>query len=80
MAGLELQMKLLIHFIDSDKKYLLKKFKEDTYEAIEHGISTNPIIHAFQKVVKNIILVTDLIDAFLKSMEMDLDETSHDTK
>ena len=65
-------------FLDSDKKYLLNKFKDDTYEAIEQKISANPIIHAFQKVVHQYSIGFDLIDAFLKSMEMDLDETSHD--
>jgi phytoene/squalene synthetase len=65
-------------FHQSDKEYLLKKFKEDTYEAIEHGISTNPIIHAFQNVVRKYNISANLIDAFLKSMEMDLDETSYE--
>jgi len=65
-------------FHESDKKYLLNKFKEDTYEAIDQGISTNPIIHAFQKVVRNYNIGHDLIDAFLKSMEMDLEETTYD--
>ena len=64
-------------FLDSDKKYLLDKFKKDTYEAIEHKLSTNPIIHSFQKVVNEYNIGHDLIDAFLKSMEMDLEETSH---
>lgn len=65
-------------FLDSDKKYLLNKFKEDTYEAIEHGLSTNPIIHSFQNVVREYNISHDLIDAFLKSMEMDLEETSYE--
>ena len=65
-------------FLDSDKEYLLNKFKEDTYEAIEQNISANPIIHSFQKVVHQYNIGFDLIDAFLKSMEMDLEETSHD--
>jgi 15-cis-phytoene synthase len=65
-------------FMDSDRRYLLNKFKADTYEAIEQKISTNPIIHVFQKVVHQYNIGFDLIDAFLKSMEMDLEETSHD--
>ncbi len=64
--------------MDSDRRYLLNKFKADTYEAIEQKISTNPIIHVFQKVVHQYNIGFDLIDAFLKSMEMDLEETSHD--
>ncbi len=33
-----------------DKAYLLKRFKEDTKEAIADKISLNPILHAFQQV------------------------------
>ncbi|MCB9211831.1 MAG: phytoene/squalene synthase family protein [Ignavibacteriales bacterium] len=64
------------HF--ADKKYLLNKFKRDTYEAIENKVSTNPVIHAFQKVVRDYNIGNDLIDAFLDSMEMDLEETSYE--
>lgn len=64
-------------FHHTDKEKLLKKFKHDTYEAIETGISTNPIIHAFQKVVNDFNIDTTLIDAFLFSMEMDLSESSY---
>jgi phytoene/squalene synthetase len=64
------------HF--ADKKYLLDRFKRDTYEAIEYKISTNPVIHAFQKVVHRYNIGSDLIEAFLDSMEMDLDETSYE--
>ncbi|MCB9209573.1 MAG: squalene/phytoene synthase family protein [Ignavibacteriales bacterium] len=64
------------HF--TDKKYLLNKFKRDTYEAIENKVSTNPVIHAFQKVVRDYNIGNDLIDAFLDSMEMDLEETSYE--
>lgn len=59
-------------FYDYDQKYLLEKFKADTYEALEDGISLNPILHAFQAVVKEYRIERSLIDAFLKSMEMDL--------
>ncbi len=65
-------------FHQADKEYLLNKFREDTYEAIDHKLSTNPIIHAFQKVVNEYNIGHDLIDAFLKSMEMDLEETSYE--
>ena len=64
-------------FHDFNKKELLEKFKQDTYEAIEAGISTNPILHAFQKVVNDFNIDLKLIQAFLKSMEMDLSESSY---
>lgn len=59
-------------FHDYNKKALLAKFKEDTYQAIEEGISLNPILQSFQLVVREYNIEYDLIDAFLKSMEMDL--------
>lgn len=59
-------------FHDHDKKYLLDKFKADTYEAIEARISLNPVIHSFQETVNRYNISHDLIEAFLHSMEMDL--------
>jgi len=59
-------------FHQHDKAYLLDKFRKDTYEAIEQGISLNPVLHAFQEVVKLYNIERELIDAFLDSMEMDL--------
>jgi 15-cis-phytoene synthase len=64
-------------FHEFDKKYLLNKFKEDTYEAIKTGISLNPVLHAFQSVVKEFNIDLELIDAFLLSMQMDLDEVQY---
>jgi 15-cis-phytoene synthase len=61
-------------FHDFDKKYLLQKFKADTYEAIQQGISLNPILYSFQKTVNEFNIDLKHIDAFFKSMEMDLEE------
>ncbi len=60
-------------FHDHDKAGLLARFKKDTYEAIEVGLSLNPILHAFQLVVNQYNIERELIEAFLHSMEMDLD-------
>ncbi|MBT8378815.1 MAG: phytoene/squalene synthase family protein [Ignavibacteria bacterium] len=65
-------------FHDFDKKELLKKFEEDTWNAIENKISTNPVLHAFQETVNNYDIDHKLIVAFLKSMEMDLSNESYD--
>jgi 15-cis-phytoene synthase len=59
-------------FHDYDKKTLFQKFKNDTYEAIEAGISLNPILNSFQSVVNKYGIERELIDTFLDSMEMDL--------
>ncbi|WP_297336718.1 phytoene/squalene synthase family protein [Algoriphagus sp.] len=60
-------------FHDQDKAGLLKRFKKDTYEAIESKISLNPVLHAFQLIVNQYQIDLELIEAFLHSMEMDLD-------
>lgn len=65
-------------FHDFDKKGLLKKFKEDTWNAIENKISTNPVLQAFQETVNKYNIDHKLISAFLKSMEMDLSNSSYD--
>jgi phytoene/squalene synthetase len=55
-----------------DKEYLLSTFKRDTYDAIDHRISLNPVLNAFQQVVHEYHISNELIEAFLQSMEMDL--------
>ncbi|MFN9710203.1 MAG: phytoene/squalene synthase family protein [Bacteroidota bacterium] len=57
-----------------DKQRLLANFKQDTYDAIKDGISLNPILHSFQLTVNKYKIDPDLIEAFFKSMEMDLDK------
>ncbi len=65
-------------FHSYDKKKLLEKFRTETYAAIEDGISTNTVLHAFQKVVKEYNIDLEYVDAFLKSMEMDLSNSSYE--
>lgn len=67
-------------FHDYDKKYLLDKFTADTWEAIEQGISLNPILNSFQQVVRKYDFDPYLISTFLKSMEMDLSKDAYDQK
>ncbi|MFN6038813.1 MAG: phytoene/squalene synthase family protein [Bacteroidota bacterium] len=64
-------------FHDYDKEYLLKKFTEDTYEAIESGISLNPILNSFQFTVNKYKIDLDLINTFLDSMRMDLGSVNY---
>ncbi|MBX2979954.1 MAG: phytoene/squalene synthase family protein [Flavobacteriales bacterium] len=61
-----------------DKEDLLKRFREDTYRAVAEGISLNPILHSFQKVVNEFHIEQELYDTFLDSMAMDLTDTAHD--
>jgi len=60
------------------KAELLERFWKDTYLAIEEKISLNPVLNAFQEVVHEYKIETELIDAFLKSMEMDLHFNKYD--
>jgi phytoene/squalene synthetase len=65
-------------FHASDKQYLLEKFRADTFEAIDQKLSLNPILHSFQKVVNRYGIDREVIEQFLKSMEMDISMKSHD--
>lgn len=62
-------------FHQYNKQELLAEFKSETYAALERGISLNPILHSFQMTVKKYNISHDLIEAFFKSMEMDLSKT-----
>lgn len=65
-------------FHDHDKAELLARFKADTYESIGRGISLNPILHAFQLTVNRYSIDPELIEAFFRSMEFDLDKRCYD--
>jgi len=64
-------------FHDQDKNELLADFKRQTYDAIERGISLNPILHSFQLTVNHYKIDHNLIEAFFRSMEMDLNKFSY---
>lgn len=59
-------------FHDYDKEFMMDKIRQDTVEALRHKISINPILNSFQHVVHAYNIEWELIDTFLKSMEMDL--------
>jgi phytoene/squalene synthetase len=61
-----------------DKALLFEEFKKATYDAIERGISLNPILHSFQRTVNQYKIDHALIDAFLYSMELDLGKHTYD--
>ncbi|RYG39874.1 MAG: phytoene/squalene synthase family protein [Chitinophagaceae bacterium] len=63
-----------------NKELLLSRFKNDTYLALDEKISTNPILNAFQHTVHRFKIDTQLIELFLKSMEMDLCKTQYTTE
>lgn len=61
-----------------DKEALLAEFKTETYKSIDQGISLNPILNSFQWAVNKYGIPLDLIETFLNSMEMDLDNYVYD--
>lgn len=64
-------------FSGYDQKRLLEKFTEETYEALENKISVNPVLNAFQAAVNEYGIPKELIETFLKSMEMDLQKVDY---
>jgi phytoene synthase len=65
-------------FHNYNKKELLARFRADTFASIREGISLNPILNSFQATVNHFKIEDDLIDQFLKSMEMDLEQKNYD--
>ena len=65
-------------FHDHDKKSLLDEFREDTYRAIDRRLSLNPILQAFQETVHAYSIERELIDAFLYSMELDIENRTYE--
>jgi phytoene synthase len=65
-------------FFEQDQRALMASFRDETHRAIRDRFSTNPILHSFQWVVNKFDIGSDLIDAFLHSMAMDLDQKAHD--
>jgi 15-cis-phytoene synthase len=59
-------------FHDQNKKELITRFEQDTFDAIERKFSSNPILHSFQWVVNTYKIDHELIRSFLRSMRMDL--------
>lgn len=65
-------------FHEHPKADLLADFKRSTYEAIEKKISLNPILNSFQITVNEYQIDHQLIEAFLYSMELDLEKREYD--
>lgn len=66
-------------FHDYDKVVLFAQFENDLALALSQKISLNPILNSFQHTVHNYNIPIDLIDAFMKSMKLDLFKTKYTT-
>lgn len=67
-------------FHDYDKVKLLNRLKVETEIALLEKISLNPILQAFQETVHKYSIDTTLIDKFLHSMEMDLQQIDYNSE
>ena len=56
---------------------MLAEFRVETYAAIKTKLSLNPVLHGFQLMVNKYEIDLDLIEAFFKSMAMDLDFSTY---
>ncbi len=65
-------------FHGHNQAVLLSRFKEETFTSIQEGISLNPILHSFQKTVNEYGIGLNLVTAFFKSMEQDLNKIEYD--
>ena len=63
-----------------DKESLITEFEDEYYKATERGISLNPILNSFQQTVKQYNISDDLIQAFLRSMKLDLIKSDYNSK
>ncbi len=67
-------------FHDYDKETLFARFEEDLDRALEDKISLNPILNSFQHTVHSYGIDRDMIDAFMRSMKLDLSKSVYETE
>jgi len=67
-------------FHDYDKNELFVMFEKDLDSARKNKISLNPILNAFQHTAAKYDISDELIDAFMKSMKLDLTKTEYKTQ
>lgn len=63
-------------FHEFDKSRLMDEFERNYRDALETGLSLNPILHSFCLTQREKKIPQHLVDAFLRSMKMDLGEIS----
>jgi phytoene/squalene synthetase len=67
-------------FHDYNKEELFKQFETNLALALDQKISLNPILNAFQHTVRKYNIPIEMIDAFMKSMKLDLTKTEYKTQ
>ncbi|MBS9462646.1 phytoene/squalene synthase family protein [Flagellimonas sp. 389] len=66
-------------FHDYDKKMLFENFEKAMNDAIDNKISLNPILNSFQSTYHKYDIPFHLVEAFMKSMRMDLSKKKYHT-
>ena len=66
-------------FHDYNKEVLFEKFEKELADSIKYKISLNPILNSFQHTVNKHHIKRELIDAFMKSMKLDLVKQEYKT-
>lgn len=67
-------------FHDYNKEELFLLFNDDLQRALRDKISLNPVLNSFQHTVEKHQIESELIDAFMKSMELDLTKSVYKTR
>lgn len=67
-------------FHDYDKEVLFNRFEEDLELALQHKISLNPILNAFQETYHKYDIDEHLVISFMKSMRLDLHKSDYLTE
>lgn len=66
-------------FHDYNKEDLFDLFEKDLQTALQNKISLNPILNSFQHTVNKYQIPNSMINAFMKSMRLDLVKTEYKT-
>lgn len=66
-------------FHDYNKELLFDLFEKDLETALQNKISLNPVLNSFQHTVHKYQIPSELIQAFMKSMKMDLVKSKYTT-
>jgi phytoene synthase len=67
-------------FHDYNKEMLFNRFSEDLELSLKNKISLNPILNSFQHTFHKYDIDKVLVDAFMKSMQLDLHKTDYLTE
>jgi phytoene synthase len=67
-------------FHDFNKEELLNRFSDDLEHALINKISLNPILNAFQYTYHKYNIDKSMVDAFMKSMRLDLHKSAYLTE